>query len=974
MLTSPLGSPLRPAHPVTAGATLVFALLREQPVTPAELGALQDVAARARRRSWLLVDELDLAGLEGMGHHRAVLRLRLRGPDLERVDLPALCELLDELCGAIPAAELWAHDPLALFGRREGRTTCDGRWLVPALPEGWQAPVGCRLAGPSVEAPRVGPPPPATEAELADLLEVVDLDGASPRALSAGATGALRHLPTLREALFGGARPGAACKVFSALAARGLADRETLAEGARAVRGDGDARERQAALELLRALGEEEGAAPGEAPDHAAVQRLGRALLEAPALSPVREETTGGGNAATDWEDDLDLEAHADELDGNDALEGVVAGLAAGPLARAARALVDLPSFAGRALGRLGADDASVAGACLLLATAGWPAGAVPGWFHALRGVARGERPLPVRALATYALAVAGGPDASALLLELTRAEDGELAAHAVRALAHLPGAPARLAVREAAGRPELAVAALQALALAGDVGGFEQAERLLGDPRTAVRRAAADALDRLGGRRAVPVLEGVLVQDEAPSVRRAAAAGLARVAPAQRVGALLSHADGDLVAGALLALGGAGRAELGPAVRACARHRDPTVRLAAATALGLLAIPATTPDLLQLLLDAEVPVGLAALDALTFAGDSRAVRLLRLLGGHPGLPGRRATAVLQAGRRLRQPPADPRVRVLARSDHPLSSRARARMTAAFASLPVQAHVGERGLVAEGDVAPEDLATLADLARAIHQVDAQEPGLSWSVRDAQGLVRRQDGAWQLCATRGELVRDAGWFRGELPHVSRVPLAPIELALPPDPAQDEALPVGTHFADRAPTDDLVDEEEDVRDERTEQTISAFLEEVTGAEAAVDDAPPAPAPPAPAPPVPAPVPAPAVATAPPPPPVPPAPPVPPTATPSPLPVAEPGPVEDWDDDVAVTRRAPAPRAARGAGGRKGASGGKQGKSGKGGRRSTTVAIPSPPPALPGASTVDGLEEVLFEPDPESVPPRR
>lgn len=941
MLTSTSGSPLRPAHPVTAGAPLVFALVREQPVTPAELGAVQDVAARARRRPWLRVEELDLAALEGMGQHRAVLRLRLRSPDLELVDLPAVCELLDELCGAVPAGELLAADPLALFGRREGRVTCDGRWLLPVLSEGWREPPGCRLVGPAAEAPRPGAPPPATEPELADLLEVVDLGGASPRTLAAGATGALRHLPTLREALFGGARPGAACRVFAALAARGLADRETLAEGARAVHGDGDAREREAAMELLGALGEEVGAAPaGEAPDHAAVQRLGRALLESPALSPVREETTGGGNAATDWEDDLDLEAHADELDVGDALEGVVAGLAAGPLVRTAQALVDMPSFAARALGRLGADDASVAGGCLLLATGRWPAGAIPGWFHALRGVASSARPLPVRALALYALAVAGGPDASALLLDLARSDEPELAGHAVRALAHRPGAAIRLATRDAAQRTDLAVAALQAMAAAGDVGGFDLAERLLGDARTAVRRAAAEALDHLGGRRAVPVLEAVLAQDEAPSVRRAAAAGLARVAPAERVSTLLGHPDPDLVAGVVLALAGAGRAELGHAVRGCARHRDPAVRQATATALGLLAIPSTTPDLLQLLLDQEVPVGLAALEALTFAGDSRAVRLLRLLAGHPGLPGRRANAVLLAGRRLRQAPPDPRVRVLARSDHTLSSRARARMTAAFAGLPIQAHVGERGLVAEGEIAPDDLATLADLARAIAQVDGQEPGLSWSVRDAQGLVRRRDGAWGLDARQGELVRDAGWFRGELPAVSRVPLAALELALPPDPAQDEALPVGTHLDPLAPGEDLLDDEEDVRDERTEQTISAFLEEVTGAEA-VDAGPSAPAPPEAAP---APAPSPAL----------------------------PGPVEDWEDEVSVTRRAPEARPPRG--GRKGGATGKSTKAARSGRRAASASPAAAPPALAGTSTMDGLEEVLFEPDPGSVPPRR
>ncbi|NOY26485.1 MAG: HEAT repeat domain-containing protein, partial [Oligoflexia bacterium] len=394
---------------------------------------------------------------------------------------------------------------------------------------------------------------------------------------------------------------------------------------------------------------------------------------------------------------------------------------------------------------------------------------------------------------------------------------------------AWLPGARARGAVRVAATRADLRAAALMALAEARDVAGYELAEQALSDQDPATRQAAAAALDRVGGTRAVGLLEDRLTQDDSAVVRQAAARALARVAPPERVRALLRQADTDLVCQALLALGEAGRAELAAQVSAAGSHPEAAVRLAATTALGMLAIPATTPRLLQLLLDEDVPVGLAALHALSTAGDSRAVRLLRLLAAHPGLPGQRATDVLVGGLRLRQPPPDSKVRILARSDHPLPSRSRARIAAAFQGIALDVAVGELGLAADGDLPPDDLDALADLVRAVATVDTQEPGLSWSIRDAQGLIRRRDGDWCLDARHGDLVRDAGWFRGELPHVSRVPLTAEITVLPPDPAADGALPVGLG------DDELPDLAEDTQDDATEQTISGFLEEITGARA-------------------------------------------------------------------------------------------------------------------------------------------
>ncbi|NOY26420.1 MAG: DUF190 domain-containing protein, partial [Oligoflexia bacterium] len=249
-------SPRLGSVPVTTNVSLVFVLARELPLSPAEHDVVMDVQARGQRRRWRRVQDLDIAGLDGFGRHRVVARIRLLSPDLDLVDLPRVAELLDELDAAVPAGKLSARDPLALFGRRGGHVSWDGHHLLPALPAGWHEPACCRLQG-TDQAPNPGVviPPPATEAELADMLELVDLDGASPSALTAGAAGALRHLPAVRAALFGGTRPGGACRVFAALAERGLADRDALIQGARAVLADGDARERASAQTLLTSLG-----------------------------------------------------------------------------------------------------------------------------------------------------------------------------------------------------------------------------------------------------------------------------------------------------------------------------------------------------------------------------------------------------------------------------------------------------------------------------------------------------------------------------------------------------------------------------------------------------------------------------------------------------------------------------------------------------------------------------------------------
>lgn len=835
----------------TTPIRLRFVLSRPQVLSLGETASIHDLEVRGRRRRWGRIGALRIQALEGPDEARAMVEAVLLEPDPERADLQRLAELLDELWSCVPGAEAQADDPLAVFGSRDGRMTLDGARLLPTLAPGWQAPSSYALTTATDSPPRPLTPPPANDAELADLLEILDRSGPDERVVQAGLQAAQRSPSMLREALFGGKLPGAACGLMGPLAAVGLVEREAIVEAGRALAGDGDARERRAAEALLRGL---DAALDDERGDPAWTQvtALGRSFLAAPLGAD--DGGDDGAEDASDWLDDLDLdtsEGTPDEDPIEAAVEARLLQLQRAPLLAACARLAGSSTFASRALGRLGADDASAAGACLLLQSGRWPHGRLPGWSAALATlITSARRPAGLRALACHALAAGGTPAAASMLISYARGSDPALARPAVVALGRVPLASARLLVREAFDRPELVGSALRSMALAHDVLGFERAEALLGSPpesrSTALRALALRAAAACGGRRALPAVDATLESAADRVLRSEAIDALVALASPQRILSWSARAPAWELERALQATARFHRLDLLPLVHACSGHCGGQVRAQVARTLGALGLPATTPLLMNLLVDRSGAVGLEALDALATAGDARCVRLLRLLAGHPGPPGAAAAAVLERGELLRRTPPDHRIRIVARSTEPIPSRDRARITSSFAATAVPVHAHERGLDGSGELSPDDLAGLSSLVRALTQADEAVPTLLWSVRDPQGLIRRLGGRWVLSSTSGWIVRDAGWLRAELSAAARPPLSPLARRPQGDALSVDSLPIGV--AGRAPSDltsaerdGLEEVDESVEDEATEQTISDFLEEATGGSRRLADIP-------------------------------------------------------------------------------------------------------------------------------------
>ncbi|MCX8067326.1 MAG: HEAT repeat domain-containing protein, partial [Anaerolineae bacterium] len=131
------------------------------------------------------------------------------------------------------------------------------------------------------------------------------------------------------------------------------------------------------------------------------------------------------------------------------------------------------------------------------------------------------------------------------------------------------------------------------------------------------VRRAAAEALGRIGDPRAVPGLLKAL-RDADAEVRWAAAEALGRVGAPAVPGLLevLRDADAGVRRAAAEALGRIGDPQAIPGLLEALRDADPRVRRAAAEALGRIGAPAL-PSLLEALRDADWWVRRAAAKAL---------------------------------------------------------------------------------------------------------------------------------------------------------------------------------------------------------------------------------------------------------------------------------------------------------------------------------------------------------------------
>jgi hypothetical protein len=179
---------------------------------------------------------------------------------------------------------------------------------------------------------------------------------------------------------------------------------------------------------------------------------------------------------------------------------------------------------------------------------------------------------------------------------------------------------------------------------------------------------------------------------------------------------------------------------------------------------------------------DANPDVRIAAIEALANCGDRRAVHALRRNAGRDDETGAVARRVLQAGWRLRQAPPDGRVHIRAESDQPLPADLVEEMVKRFQAAGLGVRVRDTGVEATGTLDPEDLSTLARIARVVDSFSGQLEGVRWSARDGMYALRRSGQEWLVSGRRGSIVRDAGWFEETLPAPSeRPPLVPIRQA-------------------------------------------------------------------------------------------------------------------------------------------------------------------------------------------------
>ncbi len=778
-------------------ASTVLALRRNSPLTPSEHRALADAHTRWSRWGWRHLAGLEIVGLDGVAPWRAVLAFHFERPDVDLADLPDVVRMMDQFTAAVPRAVPVLGDPGALFARRQGRfaVAASGDAPIERLPHGWTPPDIARLSFSSAD--HITAPMLVEDEQLADLLQVIERCGAQPDLMRAGAGAAVGFRASLPALVEDGICPTAACLLLADLHTAGLASAPAAAAAAEGLHAGGDARERGAVRRLMAALERptplEPTLLPREIapPDWAAVETIGRRLLAA-ARPPDSEQDTGV-RAAGAWRDDLeddDLLLVMDEAPGGE-LSALLDDLSGAPEIGQAEPLARGEGFPAEVLERLSGHDSLVGGICALLACGVWSFSGLPGMVARLVQIADSSAQSSVRALAIHALAVSGRPDAIQAVLQLARDPLPEIARAAVGCLGSCPGPDARRAVREAARMPGLEAQALTAMAMARDPGGFPIAEELCADRRVEVRRAAAAALERLGGRRALRKLRELYTSDTTWEVRLAAAGGLARCAPPEALLPILGAPDPDLAARTLLAIGEADRIEATGWLLQHLSHARPGVRAAAVGALGLLEI--TCGPLLKALDDPDAGVVLAAISALERCGDSRALAPLQTCAARAGEIGEAARRALVRGRRLRLPEPVGRFNVRARSTDPLGEAHQRRIAQVFGFT--RPRITAQGFSCTGTLTGAPIDALRELALAIEQIDGEIHGLRWSVQDDLCAVRRLSGQWILSVRRGRVVRDAGWFEIALPDFAeRPPLLPDALRAPLEQLPPMPLPV------------------------------------------------------------------------------------------------------------------------------------------------------------------------------------
>lgn len=780
--------PTSPAHPIV-GQRCVFALSRAEPLSTEELSALSSLAYDAARRSWFRVDAVWIRALDGFDQWVAALSFRYLTADPELVELPQVADLATGLARAVPGAQICADDPAALFGERDDAIVVAHPLArhIPALPRNWSIPDGAALVGfpPPVRA-TLPAPTDAAEAQLADLLQALDRLGPEPALLQAGASIALRYAGRLHALMEAGVLESATCYLLGDLSRRDLAVIPDVAETARRLSHDGDTRGRQASTELMASLDRQTGtgtgrAAPGDAEgEPLSVTELGRLTFDA--LSPPAAE-----EGAEDWEDDLELDALIIEDD--------LAGRGQA-LAEVSRALVqDLaerlpaePMSPDGVLAHLKGSPEQQAAACLLLAEGRWTHRAVPGVLEALLACAGADQPVDVRRLAARAIGSVNRPDGPAILRVLTADADATVASAAIEALTGIPGGENRALTRAALDRPDVAIAAVRSAVEAADVGAFVRIHELARTGEDDVRSAACSALPILGGARAMASVERAALNDADVVTRLSAFGALARLVGPSTVGRILNTNDIARVVRVLTALGDADRTDCWAYIHTACRATVAEVREAAAQALGMLGLPAATPQLLVMVGDPDDHVATAAIQALARCGDRRSVATLRRLAGRGDHRAVAAAQALRTGRSLRQAAPDGRLRIRAVAMNHLGPDDQRRLVAAFEASGLRLRFSAAGFAADATIDPSEVATLSAVVDAVHRAEAAVADLRWSVRDGLYAIRRTEGRWIVSGRRGAIARDAGWFAEALPApTDRLPLRPPPRAATPAPA-------------------------------------------------------------------------------------------------------------------------------------------------------------------------------------------
>ena len=185
-------------------------------------------------------------------------------------------------------------------------------------------------------------------------------------------------------------------------------------------------------------------------------------------------------------------------------------------------------------------------------------------------------------------------------------------------------------------------IAAATALSQVAEPDSFETLSSLLSHPEWAVRMAVVDGFRRLGDRRSVDRLIGILNDEEDRRIRVSAAQALARLKPVYAYEPMLAVLEKETfypVRGILYqTIAQIGKADAVPALLQNRGHKDPNDRRLLVTALGWTGNHQALPVIRQGLRDDDNGVAFAALDALNRIGTAGAVDSMLSALNHPNV------------------------------------------------------------------------------------------------------------------------------------------------------------------------------------------------------------------------------------------------------------------------------------------------------------------------------------------------